>query len=116
MIAEITREELKQKLDHPKKFVLLETLAPEDYRRSHLPGALNLPPDECARLAPGLIPGKDTEVIVYCAGPECHASENAARELSQMGYSKVRRYVGGKRDWMDAGLPVMSDEQPRAAA
>jgi hypothetical protein len=46
MIAEITREELKQKLDHPRKVVLLETLAAEDYRRSHLPGALNLPPDE----------------------------------------------------------------------
>ena len=58
---------------------------------------------------------EDTEAIVYCAGPECHASEDAARELAEMGYSKVRRYVGGKKDWMDAGFPVMSDEQHRAA-
>jgi rhodanese-related sulfurtransferase len=115
MITEISRDELKQRLDYPKKFVLLETLAPEAYRRAHLPGALNLPPEQLRTLAPELIPAKDVEAIVYCAGPECQASEKAARELAGMGYSKVRRYVGGKQDWIDAGLPVMSDEQPRAA-
>ena len=114
MTTEISRDELKQRLEHPKKFVLLEALAPEGYRRAHLPGALNLPPGEERSLASELIPTKDTEVVVYCAGPECHASENAVRELAEMGYSRVRRYVGGKKDWMDAGLPVMSDE-PRAA-
>jgi rhodanese-related sulfurtransferase len=102
-------------VDHPKKFVLLEALAPEAYHRAHLPGALNLLRGEERSLASELIPTKDTEVIVYCVGPECHASEKAAQELAEMGYSKVRRYVGGKKDWMDAGLPVMSDEQPRAA-
>jgi len=115
MITEISRDELKQKLDHPKKFVLLEALAPDAYRRAHLPGALNLPPGQVRTVAPQLIPAKDVEAIVYCAGPECQASENVARELAEMGYSNVRRYVGGKQDWMDAGLPVMSDERPRAA-
>ena len=115
MTAEISRDELKQRLDHPRKSVLLETLPEDSYRRAHLPGALNLPPGQVARLAPELIPAKDMEVIVYCAGPECHASEDAARELNEMGYSKVLRYVGGKQDWMNAGLPVKSDDQSRAA-
>jgi rhodanese-related sulfurtransferase len=115
MFMEISRDELKQRRDHPKKSVLREALAPEAYRRAHLPGALNLPPQQVLILAPELIPSKDVEAIVYCAGPECDASEKAARELAEMGYSKVRRYVGGKQDWIDAGLPVMSDEQPRAA-
>ena len=101
MITEIRRAELKQRLDHPKKLVLLEIVAPEDYRRAHLPGALNLPPGKVRSLAPELIPAKDTEVILYCAGPECHASENAARELSEMGYPKcaVTR-VGNRTGWM----------------
>jgi len=55
------------------------------------------------------------EVIVYCAGPTCHASENAARELTDLGYSNPRHYAGGKQDWQDAGLPVVSDHKHRAA-
>ena len=40
MVTEITREELQQKLEHPKKSVVLE-----EYRRAHIPGALNMPPE-----------------------------------------------------------------------
>jgi rhodanese-related sulfurtransferase len=69
MVTEITREELQQKLDHPKGSVLLEALPPENYRHAHIPGALNTPPDQVRRLASELVPRKDMEVIVYCAGP-----------------------------------------------
>jgi len=110
MITEITRDELKQKLDHPKKFTVVETLPPESYHQAHLPGAINLPLERVQELAPDVLPNKDAEVIVYCASAACHASENAARTLAEMGYSNVRRYVGGKQDWIDAGLPVVSDE------
>ena len=34
MVTEITREELRQKLEDPKRFVLLEALLPEQYRQS----------------------------------------------------------------------------------
>jgi len=110
MITEISRDELKQKLDHPKKFTVVETLSPENYHQAHLPGAINLPPERVRDLAPEVLPNRDAEVIVYCASFACHASENAARTLADMGYSNVRRYVGGKQDWIEAGLPVVSDE------
>ena len=112
MDTEIARDELKQKLDHPKKFALIEALPAENYQHAHLPGAINLPPDQVRTLAPQLLPQKDAEVIVYCAGATCHSSEGVARELTEMGYSNVRRYVGQTgldRCW---GLPIASD--PRA--
>jgi len=115
MVTQITREELRQKLEHPRKFVLLEALAPEKYRQAHIPGALNMPSDQARNLASELIPKKDIEVIVYCAGPTCHASKRVADELTAMGYSEVRHYVGGKSDWMQAGLPVISEDKDRAA-
>ena len=111
MVTEIDRDELKQRLDHPKKFVLLEALPEESYRRAHLPGAINLPPDQVRALAPELVPRKDFEVIVYCASATCHASDDVARELSEMGYSSVRRYVGGKEDWIKAGLPIVGEDR-----
>ena len=114
MDTEITRDELKQKLDHPKKFTLIEALPAEGYHHAHLPGAINLPPDQVRTLAPQLLPQKDTEVIVYCAGATCHSSEGVARELKEMGYSKVRRYAGGKQtgSMRDSPLPVTTSIEP----
>jgi len=33
-----------------------------------------------------------------------------------MGYSNVRHYVGGKDDWIKAGLPVVRDGESKVAA
>jgi rhodanese-related sulfurtransferase len=68
MDTEITRDELKQKLEHPKKFALIEALPAESYHHAHLPGTINLPPDQVRTLAPQLLLQKDTELIVCCAG------------------------------------------------
>jgi rhodanese-related sulfurtransferase len=70
MVDTITRDELKAKLDRKENFQLVETLAPEYYRHSHLPGALNLPPDKVAELAPELLPDKNADIVVYCAKPD----------------------------------------------
>lgn len=115
MVTEIDRDELKQKLDHPKKFVLVEALPADHFHKLHLPGAINIPPDQIRSRASELLP-KEAEIIVYCSGPACHASDDAARELTEMGYSNVRRYVGGKQDWVEAELPVVRNNEPRVAA
>jgi len=66
---EITREQLKQKMDRREVFFLVETQSPMMYEDAHLPGALNLPPNRVAELAPRLLSEKDAEIVVYCAGP-----------------------------------------------
>ncbi len=115
MVTEIDRDELKQKLDHPKRWTLVEVLPEDDFHRLHLPGANNIPIDKARSLAPELLPNKDDEVIVYCAGPTCQASRKAADDLTAMGYSNVRHYVGGKDDWIKAGLPVVRKGERTAA-
>ena len=69
MSATITRDELKEKIDRGDDFVLVETLPVEYYRHSHLPGAINLPPDRVSELAPTLLPDKGADIVVYCAKP-----------------------------------------------
>ena len=66
-IRTIDRDELKQKIDRKDNFRLVETLAPEYYNHSHLPGAINLPPDKVRELAPQLLPDKNADIVVYCA-------------------------------------------------
>ena len=69
MDFEVTLDELKRKIDRKERFVLLESQSPMMFEDAHLPGAVNMPPDRVAALAPVLLPEKDAEIIVYCSGP-----------------------------------------------
>ena len=65
----ISRDELKMKIDRGEQFLLVETLPAATYHHAHLPGAINLPPDQVMQLAPQLLPDKAAEIVVYCASP-----------------------------------------------
>ena len=69
MSKTISRDELKLKIDRRDEFLLVETLPQAAYHHAHLPGAINLPPDRVATLAPALLPDKHAEIVVYCANP-----------------------------------------------
>ena len=69
MTKTITRDELKEKLERDDDFILVETLPEENFRHTHLPKAINLPPDQVAELAPQLLPDKSADIVVYCASP-----------------------------------------------
>ena len=105
MAPNITREQLKVKMDRGDDFVLVEALSPRHYESSHLPGAINLP-YEFVDEAEKVLPDKSAEIVVYCMNPGCVASAEEARELEEMGYEKVLHYTAGKQDWIKAGLPV----------
>ena len=62
----ISTGDLKSKLDR-KQITLVETLAPERYREAHIPGALNIPPEQIRELAPQLLPNRESEIVTYCA-------------------------------------------------
>jgi rhodanese-related sulfurtransferase len=69
MVATISRDELKMKIDRRETFMLVETLPAAAYHHAHLPGAINLPPDQVTQLAPTLLPDKTADIVVYCAKP-----------------------------------------------
>lgn len=115
MTSTITRDALKAKLDAGEPVVLVEALPAKYYRDSHLPGAVNLPHTEAEALAPMLIPDFDAEIVVYCASLDCKNSGIAAERLTELGYRNVREYAEGKRDWIEAGLPVEREAAAAAA-
>lgn len=107
MADTIGREQVRKRIDAGTA-VVVEALPPSYHRDRHLPGALNLPHDQVDALAPGLIPDKDSEVIVYCADQACPNSHLAAQRLEELGYTNVSTYADGKADWVGAGLPTES--------
>jgi rhodanese-related sulfurtransferase len=106
MSETIARTELKEKMDRGDEFELVEALPRENFREQHLPGAINLPPDEAQETAGQVLADKNAEIVVYCAHSKCSASEDVAKELEAQGYKNIKRYVEGKQDWVDAGLPT----------
>ncbi len=105
-LAQISRDELRRKIESGGDFVLVDALAPMSYARSHLPGAINLPPEWVDERAPRQIPDLDTEVVVYCIDATCNASVRVAERLVELGYRSVRHYLEGKSDWLAAGRPL----------
>jgi rhodanese-related sulfurtransferase len=105
-LTEVSRDELRAKIDSGDDFALVDALAPIAFARSRLPGAINLTPDWVAERAPRRIPDRTTEIVVYCSDVDCDSSVVVAQRLLELGYEHVGHYAGGKRDWVEAGLPL----------
>ncbi len=105
MTTEISRDELQRELTGDAAPTLVEALGAAYFDDAHLPGAINIPPDQVDRLAPTLLPDIDAPIVVYCSGT-CENSEITARRLEELGYQSVRVYPGGKEDWVEHDLPV----------
>lgn len=101
MITTVTRNELQARLQANPGLVLLEALPQKYYDDWHLPGARHFPHDQARALAPGMLPDKSAEIVVYCASRTCQNSHIAARVLESLGYSNVAVFQGGKQEWKE---------------
>jgi rhodanese-related sulfurtransferase len=54
---------------------------------------------------------KDAEIITYCGGPQCSQSTEAARKLTEPGYTNVRAYAEGLKGWKASGY--QTEQLPR---
>ena len=83
--------------------VYLDAREAEEYRVSHLPGALHLGYDRPNRsVTEGLDP--DRPLVVYCTVG--YRSERAARRLRDAGFTRVYNLFGSLYAWKLAGLPL----------
>jgi rhodanese-related sulfurtransferase len=101
-MQEISREELKAKLDRGDRFNLVMTLGELAFQGKHIPGSRNLsdPKELLAQLDP------EEETVVYCSDRLCPSSIMAYHFLDNRGYKKLWRYSGGLSDWEQAGYPL----------
>jgi rhodanese-related sulfurtransferase len=105
MAETISREQLQQEID-AGEVIVVETLRDEHFQQGHLPGAIHIHFESVRDLAADLLPDKDAAIVTYCSDTACRNSESAANQLTAMGYTDVRKYAEGKRDWEQAGLPL----------
>jgi rhodanese-related sulfurtransferase len=101
-MQQITREQLKAKLDAGQDVKLVMAVGPWEFRAKHIPGSLGFPSPRCAlrELQP------DDEIVVYANNHYRINSAAAYHALSAHGYRNVWCYVGGLCDWEAAGYAV----------
>jgi len=108
-VTPISREELKAKI-REDSLIVVDTQDPGWYEREHLPGAMKADLSNLDVLTKSLA-DPTAEIAVYCWSESCTGSAQVSEALARWGFSNVRRYVEGKRDWLDAGLPIESVER-----
>jgi len=64
----IDAEQLRSYLTGNKKIVLVDSRTSEEYQQAHIPGAINIMPDQMKDKAARLLKDKTALVIFYCRG------------------------------------------------
>jgi rhodanese-related sulfurtransferase len=108
MTTQLTLAQLSARLAAQPAPKLVDALGERYFAADHIPGAINLPhtvSDETLRAA---LPDRDAEIITYCANSACQNSHVLAHRLRVMGYRNVAVFPGGKQEWTEAGLALVT--------
>lgn len=93
----ISAEKAKELMGKDSSVILIDVRTQEEYDSGRIPGALLLPYDRITeKSASGIIPQKDSAIIVYCRSGR--RSAIAADSLRSLGYSTVYD-MGGIGSW-----------------
>jgi rhodanese-related sulfurtransferase len=102
--------ELLGMIDRKEDVVIVDVRFPTDFRKAHVPGAINLPKGKW-HTAAGL--AKDKLNVLYCYNQTCHMAAEAALELLALGYPVVEM-EGGFATWEANGYPVAAPQSQAA--
>ena len=102
--------ELLGMIDRKEDVVIVDVRLPTDFRKAHIPGAVNLPKGKWHTGA-GL--SKDKPNVLYCYNQPCHMAAEAALELLALGYPVVEM-EGGFATWEANGYPIAASQAQAA--
>ena len=84
--------------------IFLDVRTEKEYKKGHIPGAVNLPRGKLEFKIDKEIPDKNASVVVYCKTDD--RSSLATYTLVRMGYKNLKNMDGGWMAWAKAGYQV----------
>jgi rhodanese-related sulfurtransferase len=86
------------------KAVIIDVCEPDEFARSHVIGAKNLPLGQLEDKLAQMVKNKSAHVIMVCqVGAR---SARAAATARKLGYDNVQSLSGGLRAWVAASMPT----------
>ncbi|TKV69204.1 sulfurtransferase [Marinobacter panjinensis] len=95
-----------------KADMLIDVRDPDEYRTSHIPGAVNISRGmlEFKFSNDPALESRDLNIVCYCKTSGRAAL--SAKALQEMGYLHVTSIAGGFDAWQEAGKDVVQPEMP----
>lgn len=110
----MTPQDLKKHIDeHSTDIVIVDTAAAPIWEDEHIPGAVNFPYSKSIA-APVPLPREKT-LVVYCACKDDEDSKDVARQLSLLGYRKVKVLEGGWFEWLKLKYKTVSKDDEKGS-
>jgi len=98
--------EVSNNIKQGTEMVVVDVRQAEDYRKGHVPGAINLPQEKWSTYQ-GL--RKELLNVLYCYSQQCHLAAAAALEFAGKGFP-VMEMEGGFEAWQEHDLEVEKGE------
>jgi rhodanese-related sulfurtransferase len=105
-IKEVSVADTIDRLKTNPEAKLVDVREDNEWNTAHAAGAIHLGKGIIERDVEVTIPGKETEVILYCGGG--YRSALAADVLQEMGYTNVYSMAGGWKAWKESDAPIES--------
>ncbi|MGM9974252.1 MAG: rhodanese-like domain-containing protein [Clostridiaceae bacterium] len=92
----ISSEEAKRIMENEENYIILDVRTEEEYKKGHIPEAINIPNEEISIETTNNLTDKDQLILVYCRSG--NRSKEASKKLVELGYTNVYDF-GGINDW-----------------
>jgi sulfur-carrier protein adenylyltransferase/sulfurtransferase len=89
--------------------LLVDVRSDEEWKVSHIPGALHVPMSQVEERLPELVPDRSRPIITYCAVGA--RSYRILPTLDALGYEDAISMAGGIVAWRELGFPVDSESR-----
>jgi len=94
--------------------VLIDARPYKKYLGATIPSSVSIPDTAMAELEGRFPADKNTPIITYCGGYDCHKSHVVANRLLALGYTNVKVYAGGLPQWKKDGMPTTGSKAKKA--
>jgi len=106
-IRELNVQQTLEHLDANPQARLIDVREDHEWQAGHAARAEHLGRGIIERDIEGVIPDKQTELILYCGGG--YRSALACDNLQRLGYTNVYSMDGGWTAWKDSGAPTTTE-------
>ena len=94
--------------------VLIDARPYKKYLGATIPSSVSIPDTAMDKLAGRFPADKNTPIITYCGGYNCHKSHAVADKLLSLGYTNVKVYAGGVPAWKKDGMATTGSKAKKA--
>lgn len=102
LLPSITTDQLAAAIDD-EATVIIDAQGEGKFEQAHVPGAIDVGFDDVLGQAAAAIADPTSPVVVYCSDQDCLGAEFIGTQLVEAGYTNVRRFPGGIRQWTEEG-------------